>query len=104
MAIEYLKKNSKIPLPNYIRSINGNYHFLHNEKVVVLQEFIDGIVHNKNEGDYEELIESAHYLGEIIKHLEGININDSVNIKDWYSNEEINKANKKYDKILNIQK
>ena len=100
MAIEYLKKNSKIPLPNYIRSINGNYHFLHNEKVVVLQEFIDGIVHNKNEGDYEELIESAHYLGEIIKHLEGININDSVNIKDWYSNEEINKANKKYDKIL----
>lgn len=99
-AVKYLKQNSSIPLPEFIEGKNGEYYFKHKGKTVILQRFIEGNVYNKNEGNYENLIESAHYLGEIIKGFEGIEIEDSISIQDWYSKEEIEIANQKYDAIL----
>lgn len=99
-AIAYLRENSKIPLPKYIQCKNGKFYFLHKQKVVVMQEFIEGHVFNKNEGNYEQLLESARYLGEIINGFEKYETNQKIDIKDWYSKEEIEKANKKYNAIL----
>lgn len=39
-------------------------------------------------------------MGQIIKGFEGYKIDDEVNIMDWYSEKEFNKANEKYDEIL----
>ena len=77
-AVKYLKQNSSVPLPEFIENKNGEYYFKHKGKTVILQKFIEGNVCDKNEGDYENLIESAHYLGEIIKGLEGIEIEDVI--------------------------
>lgn len=99
-AIEYLKENTKIPLPTYLKNNNNEFYFEHKGRIVVIQNFIDGKVFEKNEGNYEQLLESAHYLGEIIKGFEKYNIKDGVNITDWYSKKEFDKANKKYDDIL----
>lgn len=99
-AIEYLKENTKIPLPTYLKNNNNEFYFEHKGRIVVVQKFIDGKVFKKNEGSYEQLLESAAYLGKIIKGFEGYKVKDCVNVTDWYSKKEFDKANKKYDEIL----
>lgn len=99
-AIEYLKENTKIPLPTYLKNNNNESYFEHKGRIVVIQNFIDGKVFGKNEGNYEQLLESAYYLGQIIKGFEKYKITDCVKITDWYSKKEFDKANKKYDDIL----
>lgn len=99
-AIEYLKENSKIPLPIYLKNNNNEFYFKHKGRVVVIQNYIDGKAFQKNEGSYEQLLESAYYLGQIIKGFEKYKVNDCINITDWYSQNEFDKANKKYNDIL----
>lgn len=99
-AIKYLKENSTIPLPYFIKCKNGEFCFNHKGKTVIIQKFIDGYVYAKNEGTYEQLMESAYYLGKIIEGFEGFEIKDSMTIQELYSKEEFEKANRKYDEIL----
>ena len=39
-AIQYLQRNTDIPLPTYIKMKNENYCFEHLGKIVILQKFI----------------------------------------------------------------
>lgn len=100
-AIQYLKKNSDIPLPTYIKMNNGEYCFEHNKKIVILQEFIEGKTINKNEGNYKQLIDSAKYLGKIVRGFEKYKLEESINVIDWFSDREISIANQKFECILN---
>lgn len=100
-AIRYLQKNSSIPLPEFIQCKDKEFYFIHKGKTVFLQKFIDGHTCKKNEGNHEQLIESAQYLGRIVKGFEGFKTEQNVTIQDWYSKNEFEKANKKYDLILN---
>lgn len=99
-AIQYLAKKSTIPLPEYVKCSNNSYYFKHKGRVVIMQRFIEGTTCKKNEGNHEELIESANYLGKIIKNFEGFEIEDSLNVRDWFCDEEVNRVTKKYDSIL----
>lgn len=99
-AIEYLRKNSQVPLPIYLRNNNNELYFMHKGKVIVVQKFVEGQVFEKNKGNYEQILESARYLGLIIEGFKNYNIDDNISILDWYSNKEFEKANKKYDEIL----
>lgn len=99
-AISYLKEKTDIPLPEYIMSKNGEYCFEHQGKVAVLQFFIEGHTFNKNEGNYQQIMDSAEFLGKIVQVFEEYNCSDYVNVLDWISTEELSKANEKFDKIL----
>lgn len=99
-AIKYLKCNTTIPLPDFIECQNGKFCFNHKGKIIIMQQFVEGYVYAKNEGTYEQLMESAYYLGKIIEGFEGFEIKDSMTIQDLYSKEEFEKANRKYDDIL----
>ena len=66
----------------------------------MVQKFVEGQVFEKNKGNHEQILESARYLGLIIEGFKNYKIEDNVNILDWYSNKEFEKANKKYDEIL----
>ncbi len=99
-AIQYLTKKSTIPLPEYVKCNNNNYYFKHKGRVVIMQRFIKGTTCQKNEGNHEELLESANYLGKIIKNFEEFEIEDSLNVRDWFCDEEVNRVTKKYDSIL----
>lgn len=99
-AIEYLKHKSDVPLPEYIKCKNGKFYFLYNQKVVIMQQFITGKVFNKNEGNYEQLLESAYYLGKIINGFEDYTTSENISINNWYSKEEIEKANQKYNSMI----
>ena len=98
-AIEFLKQKSQIPVPVYLQCTNGDYYFIHNGRVVVVQNFINGRVFNKNEGNHKELLESAHYLGKIVNCFEEFKVDKSINILDWCSKEEFKKAINKYEVI-----
>lgn len=63
-----LKDDIKVPV--YIKLLNGEYSFIHLEQVIIMQKFIKGSVLNKNKCDLEQTLESAKYLGKIIKSLE----------------------------------
>ena len=99
-SIEYLRKNSQVPLPIYLKNNNNELYFVHKGKMIVVQKFVEGQVFEKNKGNHEQILESARYLGLIIEGFKNYNIDDNISILDWYSNKEFEKANKKYDEIL----
>lgn len=103
-AVEYLRKNTDIPLVKNIKTKDEKDCFINNGRVVVLQEFINGYEYEKNECDYKRLMQSAKYLGKIIKGFKHYNIDKSFMVSEWFSNEEFEKANNKFDKILNLVK
>ena len=103
-AVEYLRENTDIPLVKNIKTKDKKDCFTHNGRVVVLQEFINGYEYEKNECDYNRLIQSAKYLGKIIKGFKNYDVDKSFEVSEWFSNEEFEKANNKFDKILTLLK
>lgn len=64
-------KNINVPV--YIKTNNGDFYITYNDRIVVLQKFIDGYTMENNTGDYNKVIESAKILGKITKALEDYN-------------------------------
>lgn len=98
--INHLKADN-IPVPKYIKTITGEYSFIYENKVIIMQNFIDGYTLESNTGNYEQVLESAEYLGKIIKSLETLKIQLPNNdISCWYSKETINESIDKQEKLL----
>ncbi len=67
--INHLKKDN-IPVPEYILTIDNQYSFIYKNKVITLQKYIKGYTIESNTATYKQMIESATYLGKIVKSLE----------------------------------
>ena len=67
--INYLKENG-LRVPEYIKTKNEEFYYIFNERVLVLQKFIDGYTMENNTGDYKKTIESAIILGKMTKAFE----------------------------------
>lgn len=94
-------ENSGIKVPHYIKLINGDYYFIHNEKYIILQEYIDGYILEQNGGNYSQTIESAEYLGRIIKALETIDYElDESDLFAWYSDEKFDRSIEGYKELI----
>lgn len=99
--INHLRKDN-IKVPEYIKLLNGEYSFIYNNKVIILQKYIKGYTLDSNTGTYNQMIESASYLGKIIKSLETIELElPTSDISSWYSIETINNAIEKHINLLN---
>lgn len=92
------KRNMKVP--KYIQCLNGDYYFEHNGRVVIMQEFIDGYTIDNNNGTYEQIIESAKYLGLIVKELEDYKQLWSWDTSKWFENEYLTNAISKHEELL----
>lgn len=62
------QRNIKVPV--YIRTNSGDFYMSYNNRIIVLQEFIEGYTMENNTGDYKKVIESATILGKMTKALE----------------------------------
>lgn len=62
-------KNIKVP--TYIRTKREEFYITYNNRIIVLQKFIEGYTMENNTGDYNNVIESARILGKMTKALEG---------------------------------
>ena len=98
-VIDYLNKKG-IKVPKYLLTKANKPSLIYKNQVLIMQYFIEGTIKEKNQGKNLELIESAKYLGKIIKALEDFNNNDSFDEAEWYKlNPEI--AQNKIEELLN---
>ena len=73
IIINHLKEDN-IPVPEYVKTVTGEYSFIYENRIVIMQKFIDGYTMESNTGNYDQILESAEYLGKIIKSLETLKI------------------------------
>ena len=100
IIINHLKEDD-IPVPEYVKTISGEYSFAYENRIVIMQKFIDGYTMESNTGNYDQILESAEYLGKIIKSLETLKIElPSNDVSSWYSKETINESIEKQQKLL----
>ena len=62
-------KNKGMSVPKYISTIKHEYYIKNEDRIIILQEYIDGYTMENNTGDYDKVIESAEILGKLTKAL-----------------------------------
>lgn len=101
-VINHLEKNG-IKVPHYVKLINGDYCFIYKEKYIILQEYIEGYTLEQNGGNYSQTLESAEYLGRIVKALETLNYDLSeADLSAWYSNENFDRSIEEYNDLIGM--
>ena len=90
--INYLKeRNIKVPI--YIKSIEGKFYTKYNDRIIVVQEYIEGYTMENNTGNYEKTIESATILGKMTKALINYKgLSEDGIIEKWFSKESLEKG------------
>lgn len=98
--INHLQKDN-IPVPDYLKTIDGNYSFIYEEKVIIMQKFIAEYTIESNTANYNQVIESAEYLGKIVKSLSTLDFDlPNTDVSEWYSHKTINESIEKQKKLL----
>ena len=67
--INYLSTKG-ILVPRYVVLKNGKYYTNIENRIIIMQEFVEGEILEDNSAEYEQLIKSAELLGKLIKALE----------------------------------
>ena len=100
--INHLKKDD-IPVPTYIKTKNNEFYFIYKERLIIIQEFIDGYTLENNEGNLKQTLECADLYGRIIKSLETLEIElPSFDISEWYNEVSFNDAISKHEKLISL--
>lgn len=83
-------KNKNIKVPVYIKSKNGSFYIKYENRIIILQEYIDGYTMENNTGDYNKTIESATILGKMTEALKEYNgLKEDGIIEEWFSKESL---------------
>ena len=77
--INFLQEEN-IKVPKYIKTINGSFYTKNEDRIIIVQEFIDGYVVQDNTRNYEETMECARILGNLTKALLNYNKLSDENI------------------------
>ena len=98
--INHLKKDN-IPVPEYIKTLNGEYSIIYKDRIVIMQKYINGYTMESNTGDHNQMLESAVYLGKIIQSLKSLGFDlPSNDMTRLYLKENINESIDKQKKLL----
>ncbi|MDO8563903.1 MAG: hypothetical protein Q7R87_02755 [Nanoarchaeota archaeon] len=95
-----LLKENWIPTVEIILCLNSDYAWEYNERICVLQKFIDGVVMSPFSGSYKAMMESGYYLSKINLALQKIKLDKEDNISDWLTPKSFLKTEQNYDKII----
>lgn len=94
-------KNDNLLVPEYIITIDNQYSFLYQGKIITLQKFIDGYTMESNSADYDQMIESAREFGKIIQSLKTLDFKLPINdVSSWYSLETLNDSIQKHKDLI----
>lgn len=98
--IKCLKMNN-LPVPNYIKTISGKYYFVHNKRIVILQEYIKGQTKDRNKGDMGQILECAREYGKLVLALETLKYKlPEQNFIANFLDEKINKSIVKFNALI----
>lgn len=75
-VIKYLTQNG-FRVPTYIETLDGKAYVVFQERILILQKYLEGYAMENNTGDYDKTIESATLLGKLTKCLEGYSLNST---------------------------
>ncbi len=90
--INFLKEKG-INVPVYIKSKNNSFYIDFENRIIILQECIDGYTMKNNTGDYQKTIESAKILGKMTQALESYQGLEEDGIIDrWFSIKSLEKG------------
>ncbi len=94
-------RNDSIPVPEYVKTVTGEYSFVYRNRVIIMQKFIDGYTMESNTGNHDQILESAEYLGKIVKSLETLSTDlPIIDVSSWCSKEAISDGIDKQEKLL----
>lgn len=94
-------KNRNIKVATYVKSIKGDFFIKFEDRIIILQEYIDGYTMENNTGDYEKTIESARILGKMTKELQDyIGLEEDGIMQKWFSKESLEKG---IEKLTNLK-
>ena len=99
--INFLKEKG-IDVPVYIKSKQNSFYIKFENRIIILQECIDGYTMENNTGDYQKTIESAKILGKMtqaLKDYEGLE-EDGI-IEKWFSKESLENGIIKMEDLIN---
>lgn len=87
--INFLKdRNIKVPV--YIKSTQGNFYIKFENRIIIVQKYVDGYTMENNTGDYNKTIESATILGKMTKELKDYTgLEEDGIIEKWFSKESL---------------
>ena len=95
-------KEKGIDVPVYIKSKQNSFYIKFENRIIILQECIDGYTMENNTGDYQKTIESAKILGKMtqaLKDYEGLE-EDGI-IEKWFSKESLENGIIKMEDLIN---
>lgn len=98
--INHLRKDN-IPVPEYIKTRNNEYYFEYEGRVVIIQKYIDGFTMKSNSGSYDQMIESADFLGKIVLSLKSFHELPSNDLIECTSKSSILESIDKINKLKN---
>lgn len=97
--INFLSKKD-IKVPKYIETISKQFYIIKYNRIIIVQEYIDGYTIENNTGDYEKVIESATILGKLLKAFkEYKELDDEKIIEKWFSKDYIQNGLKKMQEL-----
>lgn len=98
-VINYLKLQN-INIPTYLKTVNGLYYTENEQRVIILEEYIDGYTIEDNEANYKETIKSAEVLGKMVKQLNKyLKLSDENIIEEQFSKNALQVGIKKLEEL-----
>lgn len=103
-VINFLKEK-KLNVPEYLKSVDNLCYTKCNDKIITMQEFIEGKLIEKNEGDVEDLKQSAKTYGKLLRAMSDIEDLTEENIieNDFSKNSLLNSLKKLEKELSNIR-
>lgn len=99
-VIHHLIKK-KFPVPNIIRNIHNRFYTKYYNRIILVEEFIEGDTKENNTGDFHQLIDAASMLGKIVVAMDDLKIElPEIHVEEWFSKEKIEKSIEKYQTLL----
>lgn len=93
--------NKKIPVPKLIKNVNNELYTKYKDRIVVVEEFIEGETKENNTSCLDELIDCARILGKIVFSLEDLDFDlPAIDVKSWFSTKKIDESLSKYNELL----
>lgn len=98
--INFLTK--KIKVPKYIETISKQFYITKYNRIIIVQEYIDGYTIENNTGDYEKTIESATIFGKLLNAFkEYKELDDNNIIEKWFPKDYVQNGLKKMLELKN---
>lgn len=99
--IKHLDKKG-LRVPTYVETKEGKCYIVYEERIIILQVYLEGYAMENNTGDYDKIIESATILGKFCLALEDYRLDSTYD--EWASKEELEKGIEKLSDLISIIK